>query len=87
MDLTFFIPNLLADITFVAGYLAIGYSLVIILSHLSYYIKHRNFPLSLLEQKYINLLEENKILKQKIAQFEEQQELILEQMIEQLKEK
>ncbi len=87
MDLTFFIPNILADITFTSGYLAIGYVLVIILSNLTYYIKHRSFPISLMEQKYFNLLEENKILKQKIAQFEEQQELMLEQMIDQLKDK
>ncbi len=87
MDLAFFIPTLLANITFVIGYLAIGYLLVVALTFLSHYIKHGTFPLSLIEQKYINLLEENKLLKQKIAQFEEQQELILEQMIDQLKEK
>jgi cell division protein FtsB len=87
MDLAFFIPTMLANITFVTGYLAIGYILVIFLNFLIHYIKYKNFPLSLVEQKYINLLEENKLLKQKIAQFEEQQDLILEQMINQLKEK
>jgi hypothetical protein len=40
-----------------------------------------------IEEKYFLLLDENKQLKTKIVQYETQQEQILEQMIEQLKEK
>ena len=87
MDIVFYLPNLLSSIVFIIGFFSSGIILIKLIETAVYYLKFKSFPLHPAEFKYINLLEENKHLKQKIAQYEEQQEEIFEQMIEQLKEK
>jgi hypothetical protein len=87
MDVVFYLPDLLASIVFIVGFFSSGIILIKLIETAVYYLKFRSIPLHPAELKYMNLLEENKHLKQKIAQYEEQQEEILEQMIEQLKEK
>lgn len=87
MDLVFYLPNLLSTIIFVIGFFSSGIILIKIAEIALYYFKFKSLPLHPAEYKYINILEENKLLKQKIAEYESQQEEIFEQMIKQLKEK
>lgn len=87
MDLIFYLPTWLADIIFITGYFSIAIILLNIKNIFLSYIKHKRYPLHPIEEKYFLLLDENKQLKTKIVQYETQQEQILEQMIEQLKEK
>lgn len=87
MDLVIYLPQWLSDIVFVIGYFSIAIILINIKNISLSYIKYKQYPLHPIEEKYFSLLEENKQLKTKIIQYETQQEEILEQMIEQLKEK
>lgn len=87
MDIAYYLPNWLATTVFIIGFYSSGVILVKLFEVITHYLKFKQYPLHPIEYKYINILEENKILKQKISQYEAQQEEIFEQMIEQLKGK
>ena len=52
-----------------------------------YYLKFKHLPTNEIEYKYINMLEENKILKQKVAELEEDYNNLFSQLLEHLKGK
>jgi hypothetical protein len=87
MDLVYYLPNWLASIVFIIGFFSSAIVLIWIFNVITHYFKYKSYPLHPIEYRYINLLEENKQLKQKIIEFENQQEQIFNEMIEQLKEK
>jgi len=87
MDIVYYLPNWLSSLIFVIGFFSSAIILNWIYTVITHYLKYKSYPLHPIEYRYINLLEENKELKQKIQEFENQQEEIFNDMIEQLKEK
>ncbi len=80
------IPLVLNLIVFL-GMVTLGYLTYIMLYNLNHYLKFKRFPTNEIEYKYINILEENNLLKQKISDLEAEQNQLFNQLLEQLKEK
>ena len=66
MDLIYYIPNWLASTVFIIGFFSSAIILIWIFNVITHYFKYKSYPLHPIEYRYINLLEENKQLKQTI---------------------
>lgn len=81
----YWILPIFANIIAALGIVTLGYLTHSALRFAIYYMKYKAVPTNEIEYKYLNLLEENKLLKQKIAQMENEQNELFESILNQMK--
>ncbi|CAB4160087.1 hypothetical protein UFOVP724_69 [uncultured Caudovirales phage] len=81
----YWILPLFANIIAGLGIITLGYLTHSSLRFAIYYLKYKTVPTNEIEYKYLNLLEENKFLKQKITQLENEQNELFESILNQMK--
>jgi hypothetical protein len=83
----FFILEWLVNLVILLGVFSLGYLTYNVIYYLKYYLKFKSWPTNEIEYKYINILEENKMLKQKLVELEEEHNQLFNQLLEQLKDR
>jgi len=83
----FIVMEWVFNLILLLGFFTLGYIIYMTFYTLSYYVKFKQLPTNQIEFKYINILEENKTLKEKIIALEEEHNVLFNELLERLKEK
>jgi hypothetical protein len=83
----FFILDWLVNLIILLGVFTLGYITYSAIYYVNYYLIFKCWTTNEIEYKYISILEENKMLKQKLVELEDEHNQLFNQLLEQLKDR